>query len=99
MKLLKESISILLVFIISFLEGGCIEKEGYYDYNQENIILNLTESKWERKYHDQLDNGVEMNIHEIYSFSKNGSGSFQSITTYMDGKYIIFSLVFYNSQF
>jgi hypothetical protein len=67
----------LNLLITIFLLSNCIEKEGYYDHNQENIISNLTENKWERKYHDQLDNGVEMDIHEIYTFSENGSGSFQ----------------------
>lgn len=76
----------LNLLITIFLLSSCIEKEGYYDHNQENIISNLTENKWERKYHDQLDNGVEMDIHEIYTFSENGSGSFQVTTTYMDGK-------------
>lgn len=77
--------TIYYIVILIFL-SSCVEKTGYYDYNQKTTLSNLTESKWERKYHDKLDNGTEMDIHEIYSFSENGSGSFQSTTTYIDGK-------------
>lgn len=82
MKSVLKKINILLFLFIAY---GCIEKEGYYDYNQQDIISNLTANKWERKYHDKLDNGTEMDIHEIYSFSENGSGSHQSVTTYING--------------
>lgn len=79
---LKLNFFITLLILLS----GCVEKEGYYDYNQKNILSKLSGNKWERKYHDKLDNGTEMDIHEIYLFNENGNGSFQSTTTYMNGK-------------
>ena len=82
---MKTIIRLYLTITILLL-SSCVNKEGYYDYNQKNIISDLTGCKWERKYHDQLDNGIEMDIHEIYSFSENGSGSFQITTTYLDGE-------------
>ena len=82
---MKTIIRLNLIITILLL-SSCVNKEGYYDYNQKNIISILTGSKWERKYHDQLDNGIEMDIHEIYSFSENGNGSFQITTTYLDGE-------------
>lgn len=86
MKTLKESISILLVFIISFFWGGCIEKEGYYGESGQEIIENLTEKEWNRTYHSILDNGTEIDIDGTYIFEKNGHGIYKERVTYKNGK-------------
>lgn len=77
--------------IFTFLLGllilsSCIEKVGYYDAGQESIIEKLTDKKWERDHHAKLDNGEEFDVHEICFFSKNGNGSYKSITTYKTGE-------------
>ena len=43
---------IYLSLIILSLLTGCVEKSGYYDDGQQEIIDNLTKNKgWERSYH------------------------------------------------
>lgn len=79
--IIKSNILIILLSLLS----SCIEKTGYYDSGQEAVLSRLTNNKWERTYHSKLDNGTEMDIYEVYSFSTNGSGSYQTKTTYMDG--------------
>ena len=82
---MNRIIVFLSFFLLLFLQS-CVEKDGYYDYGQEKTISLLTRSKWERKYHAKLDNGTEMDIHDIYIFYKDGRGTYQTKTVYMDGK-------------
>lgn len=65
---------------------GCIEKNGYYEPGQQAIIDNLTDKKWEREYYVPLENGQELDIHEICSFDITGKGYYKTITTYDNGE-------------
>ena len=81
-----NKIIVFLSFFFLLLLQSCDGKVGYYDYGQEKTISLLTGSRWERKYHAKLDNGTEMDIHDIYTFSKDGRGTYQTKTIYKDGK-------------
>lgn len=77
----------LVLALLLIVLTGCVEKTGYYDSGEQRIIDNLTKNKsWEREYHTKLDNGEEFDVHEIWIFKDNGSGSFKNITTYENGK-------------
>ncbi len=74
------------VFLL-VLFNSCVERTGYYETGEKEIIGNLTNNKsWERDYHAKLENGDEMDIHEIWTFKDNAKGSYRSTTTYTDGK-------------
>lgn len=75
--------NVLFVLLLTILTG-CAEKNGYVEPGQQTIIDNLTETKWERKYHAKLDNGQEFDVHEIWKFEDTGKGSYKTITTYED---------------
>lgn len=83
---MKKMKTLFYVFLLILL-NSCVEKTGYYEAGQKEIIDNLTNNKsWERNYHAKLDNGDEMDVHESWTFKDNASGSYKSITTYEDGR-------------
>lgn len=86
----KKTVSLIMMFcvlLIPFLLAGCMEENGYYEPAEQAIIDNLTKSKgWERYYHTKLDNGEEFDVHEIWIFKDNGSGSCKHVTTYKNGE-------------
>lgn len=82
MKILK----IIIPALISVMLAGCVEKNGYYEPAEQAIIDNLTNKSWERYYHAKLDNGEEFDIHEIWKFNNDTSGSHKTITTYDNGE-------------
>lgn len=58
---------IYLSFIILSLLTGCVEKSGYYDDGQQEIIDNLTKNKgWERSYHMTSYDGRECDVYELW---------------------------------
>lgn len=58
---------IYLSLIILSLLTGCVEKSGYYDDGQQEIIDNLTKNKgWERSYHMTSYDGRECDVYELW---------------------------------
>lgn len=87
---MKKNLTLLMFvsYLLSILLLiGCAEKNGYYEPAEQAIIDNLTKDKgWERYYHTKLDNGLELDVHEIWIFKSTGNGSCKNITTYENGK-------------
>ena len=55
---------IYLSFIILSLLTGCVEKSGYYDDGQQEIIDNLTKNEgWERAHHMTSYDGRECDVY------------------------------------
>lgn len=75
-----------LSFIVLSLLTGCVEKTGYYEPGESAIITNLTANKsWERTYVFELD-GKDIDVHEIFRFKDDGTGSCKYIETHWDGE-------------
>ena len=67
---------IYLSFIILSLLTGCVEKSGYYDDGQQEIIDNLTKNEgWERSYHMTSYDGRECDVYELWVFKSDATGS------------------------
>lgn len=77
---------VITILLLAFFTS-CVEKTGYYEPGEQKIIDNLTKNKsWEREYQPTLNNVEKHNIHEIWIFKDNGSGSYKVITTFENGK-------------
>lgn len=84
--MIKESYIYMLLIILSLL-SGCIERTGYYDDGQQQVIDNLTKNKgWERTYHMTSYDGRECDIYELWTFKDDTNGSRKFVTTYEDGE-------------
>lgn len=74
-----------LVFTI-FILLSCIEQEGDYGEVGNEVISNLTNKEWNRKYHSVLDDGTEIDMDVTYVLKDNGNGIYKETTTYKSGK-------------
>lgn len=83
MKTTIWTINILLFLLTLY---GCIEKEGYYGEVGNEVISNLTNKEWNRKYHSVWADGTEVDPDVTYIFKDNGSGSYKEIATFKSGK-------------
>ena len=78
---------IYLSFIILSLLTGCVEKSGYYDDGQQEIIDNLTKNEgWERSYHMTSYDGRECDVYELWVFKSDATGSRKFVWNYDDGE-------------
>ena len=78
---------IYLSFIILSLLTGCVEKSGYYDDGQQEIIDNLTKNEgWERFYHMTSYVGRECDVYELWVFKSDATGSRKFVWNYDDGE-------------
>mgnify|MGYP007073767985 CR=1 FL=1 len=67
---------IYLSFIILSLLTGCVEKSGYYDDGQQEIIDNLTKNKgWERSYNMTTYDIRESDEIELWVFKSDATSS------------------------
>lgn len=74
-------------FIILSLLTGCVEKSGYYDDGQQEIIDNLTKNEgWERSYHMTSYDGRECDVYELWVFKSDATGSRKFVWNYDDGE-------------
>lgn len=70
-----------------FLLVGCVEKTGYYDAGQQQVIDNLTKNKgWERTHHMTSYDGRECDVYELWIFKSDATGSRKFVWTYEDGE-------------
>ena len=74
-----------LVFTI-FILLSCIEQEGDYGEAGNEVISNLTNKEWNRKYHSVLDDGTEIDMDVTYVLKDNGNGIYKETATYKSGK-------------
>lgn len=74
-----------LVFTI-FILLSCIEQEGDYGEVGNEVISNLTNKEWNRKYHSVLDDGTEIDMDVTYVLKDNGNGIYKETATYKSGK-------------
>lgn len=74
-----------LVFTI-FTLLSCIEQEGDYGEVGNEVISNLTNKEWNRKYHSVLDDGTEIDMDVTYVLKDNGNGIYKETATYKSGK-------------
>lgn len=74
-----------LVFTI-FILLSCIEQEGDYGEVGNEVISNLTNKEWNRKYHSVLDDGTEIDMDVTYVLKDNGKGIYKETATYKSGK-------------
>ena len=74
----------ILLFLLS--QYGCIEKEGYYGEVGNEVIYNLTNKEWNRKYHSVWADGTEVDLDVTYIFKDNGNGICKEVATYKSGK-------------
>lgn len=83
---MKRQLSIgCFSLVILFLLAGCVEKTGYYEPGEQQIIDNLTGNKsWERDFYVERDGGFD--VHETWVFKDDGSGSCEVETTYNNGQ-------------
>lgn len=75
---------VFYVLVLVFASISCVEKTGYYELNQREIIDNLVNSNWTRSYYAKLDNGEEFDVEEIWAFKEDGSGYCKNRTIYKD---------------
>lgn len=74
-----------LVFTI-FILLSCIEQEGDYGEVGNEVISNLTNKEWNRKYHSVLDDGTEIDMDVTYVLKDNRKGIYKETATYKSGK-------------
>lgn len=82
---MKKKITLLAYLVIAlFIMTGCIDDN--YGEDGNDIVTNLTENSWERKYNERLQNGKDVEILEHYEFHKNSKGFCKTYTTYTNGE-------------
>lgn len=84
--MISRSYLYLSLIILSLL-SGCVEKSGYYDDGQQEVIDNLTKNKgWERRFHTTSYDGRGCDVYELWTFKDDASGSRKFVWNYDDGK-------------
>lgn len=73
-------VSIVLLFLI--LNAGCVEKQGYYNHEEENVIALICDIKWASMEVTDENGSIRQGV---YKFNKNGTYTRTNIETDKDG--------------